>query len=131
MKLIFAQFGAAAILAVASPAVAAEWHPTRNGTLTPRDVGPGSHARVWWRCVRHQSHQWQIDIRQRVKHRLPCPFCSGRRATAYTSLAAKFPALARQWHPAKNGELKSLLETGLTLFREHQMHAEELAKGLK
>jgi putative membrane protein len=32
---------------------------------------------------------------------------------------------------AKNGELKSLLETGLTLFREHQMHAENLAKALK
>ena len=32
---------------------------------------------------------------------------------------------------ADNGELKSLLETGLTLFREHQMHAEQVAKGLK
>ena len=32
---------------------------------------------------------------------------------------------------ASNGELKSLLETGLTLFREHQMHAEQVAKGLK
>ena len=32
---------------------------------------------------------------------------------------------------AKNGELKSLLGTGLTLFREHQMHAEEVAKALK
>jgi putative membrane protein len=32
---------------------------------------------------------------------------------------------------ARNGELKSLLETGLTLFREHQQHAENLAKGLK
>src|SRR3954453_19681381 len=32
---------------------------------------------------------------------------------------------------AKNGELKSLLETGLTLFREHQQHAENLAKALK
>jgi putative membrane protein len=32
---------------------------------------------------------------------------------------------------AKNGELKSLLQTGLTLFREHQKHAENLAKGLK
>ena len=31
---------------------------------------------------------------------------------------------------AKNGELKSLLETGLTLFREHQAHAEMVAKGL-
>jgi putative membrane protein len=32
---------------------------------------------------------------------------------------------------AKNGELKSLLETGLTLFKEHQAHAEMVAKGLK
>ena len=32
---------------------------------------------------------------------------------------------------AKNGELKALLETGLTLFREHQMHAEQVAKALK
>lgn len=32
---------------------------------------------------------------------------------------------------AKNAELKSLLETGLTLFKEHQAHAEQLAKDLK
>ena len=32
---------------------------------------------------------------------------------------------------AKNGELKSLLETGLTLFREHPTHAEQVAKELK
>lgn len=32
---------------------------------------------------------------------------------------------------AKNGELKSLLQTGLALFREHQKHAEQVAKDLK
>jgi putative membrane protein len=32
---------------------------------------------------------------------------------------------------ASNSELKSLLETGLTLFREHQAHAEHLAASLK
>ena len=32
---------------------------------------------------------------------------------------------------AKNAELKSLLETGLTLFKEHQAHAEQVAKELK
>ncbi|HYD38072.1 MAG TPA: DUF4142 domain-containing protein [Allosphingosinicella sp.] len=31
---------------------------------------------------------------------------------------------------AKNAQLKSLLQTGLTLFREHQGHAEHLAKQL-
>ena len=32
---------------------------------------------------------------------------------------------------ARNGELKSLLETGLTLFGEHQGHAEHLAAELR
>ncbi|HLZ79283.1 MAG TPA: DUF4142 domain-containing protein [Sphingomonas sp.] len=32
---------------------------------------------------------------------------------------------------AHNGELKSLLQTGLTLFSEHQAHAEHLAVDLK
>jgi putative membrane protein len=32
---------------------------------------------------------------------------------------------------AKNAELKSLLQTGLKLFQEHQMHAEHLAASLK
>ena len=31
---------------------------------------------------------------------------------------------------ATNDQLKSLLETGLTLFREHQVHAEHLASEL-
>jgi len=32
---------------------------------------------------------------------------------------------------ASNAELKSLLETGLTLFQEHQTHAEHLARQLR
>ena len=32
---------------------------------------------------------------------------------------------------AHNAELKSLLETGLTLFQEHQKHAEQLEKNLR
>jgi putative membrane protein len=41
-------------------------------------------------------------------------------------------ALANTLIPnAKNPELKSLLQTGLKLFKEHQMHAEQLAAKLK
>ncbi len=32
---------------------------------------------------------------------------------------------------ARNADLKSLLETGLTLFREHQKHAEHLARSVR
>ena len=41
-------------------------------------------------------------------------------------------ALANTLIPnAKNAELKSLLETGLKLFKEHQTHAEHLAATVK
>ncbi|MFS2178599.1 DUF4142 domain-containing protein [Rhizobium pisi] len=41
-------------------------------------------------------------------------------------------ALAKVLIPsAQNKELKSLLETGLTLFKEHQVHAEHLASMIK
>jgi putative membrane protein len=41
-------------------------------------------------------------------------------------------ALETQLIPgAQNGELKSLLQTGLKLFKEHQTHAEHLAASLK
>lgn len=41
-------------------------------------------------------------------------------------------ALANTLIPsAQNKELKSLLETGLTLFKEHQVHAEHLASIIK
>ncbi|MFR4757130.1 MAG: zinc-ribbon domain-containing protein [Evtepia gabavorous] len=32
------------------PALARQWHPTKNGGLTPAAVAPGSRRRVWWQC---------------------------------------------------------------------------------
>lgn len=35
-------------LATVNPELAAQWHPTKNGDLTPADVKAGSTNRVWW-----------------------------------------------------------------------------------
>ena len=32
------------------PELAKQWHPTKNGELTPNDVTPGSSKIVWWKC---------------------------------------------------------------------------------
>lgn len=32
------------------PHLAAQWHPWRNGDLTPEDVATGSSRNVWWQC---------------------------------------------------------------------------------
>ena len=33
-----------------APEIAAQWHPTLNGTITPRDVYSQSNQKVWWKC---------------------------------------------------------------------------------
>lgn len=57
------------------PELSKEWHPTKNGNLTPRDVKAGSHYTVWWQCLKC-GHEWKTDIRSRVKGR-KCPNCHG------------------------------------------------------
>jgi hypothetical protein len=90
------------------PIIAREWHPTKNGTVLPESVRPGSGSRMWWRCSRDPAHEWRAPVCQRTgpSHR-GCPFCSGRRADAQTSLLALHPDLATEWHPTKNKPLRA------------------------
>ncbi|MCP4217261.1 MAG: zinc-ribbon domain-containing protein, partial [bacterium] len=32
------------------PLAAEEWHPTKNGDVTPDQMLPGSGIKVWWQC---------------------------------------------------------------------------------
>lgn len=92
-------------LAGDSPGIAAEWHPTRNGDRRPESYYRYSLVRVWWRCARDPSHEWQSTIAARVKHGSGCPFCGGRAAGPNTSLYFLHPEIAREWHPYKNAPL--------------------------
>lgn len=90
-------------LASTHPALAAEWHPEKNGTLTPQDVTYGSRRRVWWRCGR--GHEWRAAVSSRTAG-AGCPVCTGRRVEpGENDLASAYPAVARQWHPGRNGAL--------------------------
>ncbi len=82
------------------PLLASEWHPARNGILTPSDVGAGSGRRVWWQCER--GHEWATKVEHRTKAGSGCPYCVGRLPTHETSLAAVHPTLAAEWHPSRN-----------------------------
>jgi hypothetical protein len=37
-------------LADLNPDLAKQWHPTKNGDLTPFDVMTGSIHEAWWKC---------------------------------------------------------------------------------
>eukprot|EP00128_Syssomonas_multiformis_P003581 Colp12_sorted_trinity150504_noHs@23029 len=79
------------------PLVAAEWHPTKNGDLTPDNMAPGSAKKVWWQCK--AGHEWDARVSSRSRAKTCCPKCSlekRRNAPRFTqSLLAAHPDLAQ------------------------------------
>ena len=92
-------------LTALAPEIAKEWHPTKNGDLTPDDVVNGSHKKVWWQCLKFEDHEWDAVIKSRTARGDRCPFCSNKRVSPENSLHAFYPEIAKEWHPTKNGEL--------------------------
>ena len=45
-------------LATTHPHLALEWHPSKNGSLTPYDITAGSGKKVWWKCPKADDHEW-------------------------------------------------------------------------
>ncbi len=82
--------------------IAKQWHPTKNGSLTPENVSRGSHKKIWWVCK--NGHEWQTLVSNRVKGK-GCPYCAGRYLTKEKSLRAVNPKLTKEWHPFKNNGL--------------------------
>lgn len=103
-------------LAYLYPDIAAEWHPTKNGNLTPDKVNKAARYKVWWlgKC----GHEWQMAVgdRTRAEHMgkdgkihkpQGCPYCSHKRVlVGFNDLQTTNPGIAAEWHPAKNGNLK-------------------------
>ena len=86
-----------------NPTLAAEWHPTNNKDITPKQVTSSSEKKVWWlgKC----GHEWEAVIYHRSEGK-SCPYCSGRKILiGFNDLATTHPLLAREWHPTKNGTL--------------------------
>jgi hypothetical protein len=96
-------------LQVINPSLSKEWHPTKNVSLMPENVTPGSSRKVWWKC-QEKGHEWQAGIKHRNKG-AGCPYCKGRYLTYERSLEYKFPEISRELHPTKNEKL-----TGRDLF---------------
>ena len=89
-------------LAAKLPELSKEWDTESNRPLSADQVTAGSNKRVWWVC--REGHRWEATVAQRSAGSR-CPYCSGRRATTSTSLAARLPEMAGEWHPSLNGGL--------------------------
>lgn len=93
-------------LATLFPAVAAQWHPTKNTDVTPSDVGAYTHRKAWWRCETC-GHEWQAVVKSRAGiNKCGCPVCAGKAVLqGYNDLATLYPNIASEWHPTLNGAL--------------------------
>lgn len=93
-----------------APELAAQWHPEKNGALTPEQVSVYSNRRVWWRCS--LGHEWQSAISTRTTRRSDCPYCTGRKVLAgFNDLKTVQPLVAAQWHPTRNESLEPTMVT--------------------
>ncbi len=90
-------------LASRRPDLAAEWHSTKNGNVTPKDVLEGSHYAAWWIC--DKGHEWQAMVKSRVSGS-GCPYCANKKVLpGFNDLATLEPKIAAEWHPTLNGDL--------------------------
>lgn len=87
------------------PELVREWHPIKNGKLTPYDISCGSNKKVWW--LGQCGHEWEARINNRVYKNQGCPYCAGRKVlVGFNDLWTTHPDLALEWHPTKNGNLR-------------------------
>lgn len=62
------------------PTIASQWHPTKNGNLSPDQVTSGSAQPVWWIC--EKGHEWEAVILSRTAGR-GCPYCNNEHSTSF------------------------------------------------
>lgn len=88
-----------------NPSLAAEWHPTQNGNLNPKDITFKSHRKVWWLCPKC-GYDWEMSPHERGNN--GCPVCANKAVwPGHNDLATVNPELASEWHPTKNGTLRA------------------------
>lgn len=98
------------------PNVAKEWHPTKNGELTPDSVSYASKKKVWWLCP--EGHEYDQYIDKRTLRGGGCPICSGHRTVrGINDFETAFPEIAKEWHPTKNGDKKPYMYSAKNGYR--------------
>lgn len=93
-------------LAVKHPELIPEWDTEKN-KKTPYDVSAGSSEKAWWICPLGHSYDMRIASRT-GSQKCGCPYCSipaKRVLKGFNDLQTKYPELAKEWHPTKNGDL--------------------------
>ena len=84
-----------------------QWMYEKNDLYgQPSHFSSSSTKKVWWKCDLGPDHEWEAEIRKRVKTNTNCPFCAGKKISVTNSLINNYPRIAEQFHPILNAEIK-------------------------
>lgn len=81
------------------PELMLEWDPSNE--LDPKRLSKSSNKKVMWICK--EGHKFTTSVYQRTTNNYNCQECKTINALAENSLSVKYPELAAEWHPTKNG----------------------------
>ncbi len=111
-------------LGIKFPKLMQEWHPTKNDSLTPFNIKPGSDLNVWWKCqVCH--YEWKATVAQRVGG-TGYPSCYRKRIKTASPLGRKIYQLGEDYNLIK--EWRSISEASRAL-RINSSNISMCAKG--
>ena len=91
------------------PELALEWHKSKNGDMTPKDVCVKSLKKVWWQKVVRKAEkeyilEWEATIANRVGG-AGCPYLSNpprKVLTGFNDFASNNLELCKKWNYVKN-----------------------------
>lgn len=81
--------------------LASEWHPSKNGNLTPHNFTCHSSEKVWWlgKC----GHEWEARITNRSRGN-GCPYCANKKLlVGFNDMWTTNPELAGQLANPEDG----------------------------
>jgi hypothetical protein len=100
------QVGISNCLATKRPDLIKQWHPIKNGDLTPYDFTYGSDTKVWWLCD-ECGHEWESKISNRLrngcpKHKVEKMIIGKLKPSYDNNLLIVNPKLCEEWDYNKN-----------------------------
>lgn len=98
-------------LATTHPHLVFEWDKSKNGSLTPQQIGRNSTKKVWWVC--QKGHEWQAKPHDRTQDNTGCPICAARRNTSFPEQAIYY--YVKKIYPDTINRYKDVFDNGMEL----------------
>lgn len=93
------------------PEIAKEWHPEKNGIITPNIISKKNGTKYWWKC-HICGHEWQATPHDRADG-TGCPKCANRYHTSFFEQAVYF--YVKKVYPNTINGYRDIFDNGMEL----------------